>query len=96
MLKPTDIENTLSLLKPQLVNRFHVGKIGYFGSFARNEQTDKSDVDILVEFTQPIGWDFFDLQDLLEQKFNRKVDLVTVNGLREQLKHKILSQVKYI
>lgn len=96
MLNAIEIENVLYALKPQLMDRFHIGKIGYFGSFARDEQTDKSDVDILVEFTRPIGWEFFDLQDLLEQKFSRKVDLVTVNGLRPQLKDTILSQVKYV
>lgn len=96
MLSAKEIENTLLTLKPILVDRFHINKIGYFGSFARNEQTESSDVDILVDFTEPIGWDFFDLQDLLEQRLNRKVDLVSVNGLRVQLKDMILNQVKYV
>ena len=96
MLKPKDIETTLLKLKPQLSLQFNVSTIGYFGSFARNEQTATSDVDILVEFTKPIGWELFDLQDLLEQELNRKVDLITINALREQLKDDILSQVKYV
>jgi len=96
MLTQKDIESTLLLLKPLLVERFHISKIGYFGSFVRNEQTEGSDVDILVDFSQPIGWDYFDLQDLLEQELKRKVDLVTINGLRVQLKDMILGQVKYV
>ena len=96
MLVQSEIENILTHLKPEITAKYFVDKIGYFGSFARNQQTEKSDIDILVEFKKPIGWDFFDLQDLLEKKLNRKVDLVTINALKKQLKISILSEVKYV
>lgn len=96
MLQPSDIEKTLAKLKPELFRKFHVGKIGYFGSYARREQTEVSDIDILVELTQPLGWEFFDLQDTLEAALHRKVDLVTVNALKAPLKDAILREVKYV
>ena len=96
MLQPVDIEKTLSRLKPELSSKFFVGKIGYFGSYARNEQTEISDIDILVELTKPLGWEFFDLQEVLEKALNAKVDLVTIKALKSQLKDRILSEVKYV
>jgi predicted nucleotidyltransferase len=91
-----DIENKLKALKPILSSNFNVDKIGYFGSFARNEQSDESDIDILVSFYKPLGWAFFDLQELLEKELKRKVDLVSIKALKDQLKDNILKEVKYI
>ena len=96
MLTSDEIEKRLTALKPILYRDFSVRKIGYFGSFSKNEQTEDSDVDILVEFERPLGWDFFDLQDLLEEKLNRKVDLVSTKAVKEQLKDIIFNQVKYV
>ncbi len=91
-----EIEKKLTKLKPTLTNVYNVDKIGYFGSFARNEQTDNSDIDIIVSFKKPLGWAFFDLQELLEKELKRKVDLVTFNALKEQLKEGILKEIKYV
>ena len=96
MMLPSDIEKKLKDLKPTLSARFYVDKIGYFGSFARNEQTDSSDIDIIISLYKPLGWAFFDLQTLLEKELNRKVDLISINALKEQLKEIILSEVKYV
>lgn len=96
MLTQSDIEHTLKTLKPVLAQKFSVNKIGYFGSFAEQKQNENSDLDILVEFSQPIGWKFFSLEKFLEQHFGRKVDLVTKNALKKRLKNRILKQVKYI
>jgi predicted nucleotidyltransferase len=65
-----------------------------FGSFADNTQTDESDIDFLVELEKPIGWKFFSLELYLEKIFNRKMDLV--KALKEQIKDKILNNVKYV
>ena len=91
-----DIENKIRTLKPLLSAQFNVNKIGYFGSFARNEETEDSDIDIVVSFHRPLGWAFFDLQALLENELKRKVDLVSINALKEQLREIILKEVKYI
>lgn len=92
----TDIEKKLKELKPILSETYFVEKIGYFGSFSRNEQNEKSDLDILVSFKKPLGWSFFDLRDLLENKLGLKIDLVTENALKPRLKENILKDVKYI
>lgn len=96
MLTGADIENRLRLLKPLIEERFFVKKIGYFGSFAKNKQREDSDIDLIVEFSQPLGWEFFDLTDLLEKELQRKVDLVSIKALKPQLKESILASVKYI
>ncbi len=96
MLSRTDIENKLQQIKPVLTNKFHVSSIGYFGSYATEQQTDSSDLDLLVEFSQPVGWEFFTLERFLEQSFGLRVDLVTRNALKERIKESILNQVRYI
>ena len=91
-----EIENILKKLKPTLNKLYNVDKIGYFGSYSRNEQNEDSDIDILVYFRKPIGWDFFDLQELLEKELELKVDLISEKALKEQLRQIILNSVKYI
>jgi uncharacterized protein len=91
-----EVESKLKELKPILHQKFFVDKIGYFGSYSRNEQNELSDIDILVSFTKPLGWEFFDLQEFLENQLNIKVDLVSEKAIKEQLRHIILNSVKYI
>ncbi len=64
----TDIENKLKELKPILRQKYFVDRIGYFGSYSRDEQNKESDIDILVSFSKPLGWEFFDLQEFLEKE----------------------------
>ena len=91
----TAIKQSISALKPQLQKAYHVQRIGVFGSFARGEQQSTSDIDILVEFNQPIGFVFFDLKRELEQTLGRTVDLATPAALKPRLKDKILNEVIY-
>ena len=90
------IEQALKELKPVLVNKYYVNKIGYFGSYASQEQTEGSDLDLLLEFSKPVGWEFFSLEKFLEQQLGMKIDLVTRNALKERLKDRILKQVRYV
>ena len=96
MLSSKVIENKLRNLKPMLSQKYFVERIGFFGSFSREEQNEDSDIDILVEFNRPLGWEFFDLQKLLEKELQRKVDLVSIKALKEQLKEEILRQTRYV
>lgn len=96
MGQAVDIESKLQQLMPLLADRFHVSKIGYFGSYAAGQQTGRSDLDLLVEFSQPIGWEFFTLEKFLEKEFGLSIDLVTKEALKERIKRPILDQVKYI
>jgi len=96
MVTPEEIEQKLKEIMPFLRDEFKVDQIGYFGSFARGDYREDSDVDILVQLNSGIGWKFFDLKDYLESVLSRKVDLVTENSLRDKWKNIILSQVKYL
>ncbi|MHA1292510.1 MAG: nucleotidyltransferase family protein [Promethearchaeota archaeon] len=89
-------EKILKKHKEHLKKKYFVEKIGIFGSFSKGKETIESDVDILVEFNGPIGWDFVELKEYLENIIGRKVDLVSVKALKPQLKADILSEVIYI
>jgi hypothetical protein len=96
MLTKDYILNKLAELKPLLNRDFAVKEIGLFGSFSDGSFTETSDIDILVAFEKPIGWKFFSLEIYLEGIFGRKIDLVTRNALKKQIKGRILKQVNYI
>ncbi|MCG2712733.1 MAG: nucleotidyltransferase family protein [Candidatus Omnitrophica bacterium] len=91
-----DIKQTLKEFIPLMRQRFKVKDVGIFGSYARGEETARSDIDILVEFSGSIGWEFIDLKEFLEEILDRKVDLVTIKALKPQLKDVILKEVKYV
>jgi hypothetical protein len=90
-----DLKKKLKDLKPILEKNYKVKSIGLFGSFARNEANENSDVDILVQFSEDIGWEFIDLKRFLEESLEREVDLVTVEALKSELKEEILRDVIY-
>ena len=92
----SEIESILKTHRNVLSARFHVRSIGVFGSFSRGEETGSSDVDILVEFSEPVGWEFFDLKEYLEEILGRSVDLVTKNALKRQIKDRILEEVRMV
>lgn len=96
MITKNDILTKLKELKPTLYRNYSVKEIGLFGSFSEGDFTEESDIDILVELEKPIGWKFFSLELYLEQVFKRKIDLVTTNALRDQIKDHILNQVNYV
>ncbi len=96
MITKNDILNKLSDLKPILSRDYSVKQIGLFGSFSEDSNNEDSDIDLLVEFEKPIGWKYFSLEIYLEKVFGRKIDLVTKNALKEQIKERILNQVKYV
>jgi predicted nucleotidyltransferase len=91
-----EIKNELRKMKPLLEQRFHVNSIGLFGSVVRSDFTEKSDIDIIVDFTKPIGIAFIDLADLLEKELNRKVDLVSKKGVKEKYFKIIQSEIEYV
>ena len=71
---------------PDIKTLFCVKRIGVFGSFARGEQKQSSDVDILVEFEKPTFRNFMNLSFYLEDLLGREVDLVTVKGLHPRVR----------
>ena len=94
-MKREEVESILKEQKEYLKQKYFVHKIGIFGSYAREEQQETSDIDLLVEFTRPVGFSFLDLKDYLESIFNKPVDLVTVNALKPVMREEILSEVQF-
>lgn len=98
--KLTDTERLiahLTMLKPEIISRYKAKEIGLFGSFVRDEQKNNSDVDVLADFDEEA--DLFDLVGLaqfLEEKLNRKVDVVPKNALRTELRESVLREVVVI
>ncbi len=95
MMTKTEILSKLTELKPILYREYAVKEIGLFGSYSDNSSSEESDIDILIELEKPIGWKFFTLELFLEEVFNKKIDLVTKNALKEQMKDDILKQVNF-
>lgn len=79
------------------LRRFGVKRCGVFGSFARNQSQDQSDVDILVEFEpdQKTFDNFMHLAFFLEDLFGRQVDLITTESLSPYIGPHILREVEY-
>ena len=87
------INNQFSFLR----DKYHVRKMGVFGSFARGEEKKGSDIDILVEFNVPVGFfDFIKLENFLSKILRRKVDLVSKKALKSTIKKDILKEVQYV
>lgn len=97
-LNQTQLINTLTKEKLFLQENFKVKEIGIFGSYARNEQIETSDIDILVDFFEPIGWDVVDLKNFLEKIFNHKVDLVLKDGIsrNQRLWQSVKDELLYV
>lgn len=74
---------TLKRVKPSLQKKYGVKDLALFGSYSRNTAIPgKSDVDVMVDFSQPIGLAFVDLADELELLLQLKVDLVSRGGIK--------------
>ena len=98
MKKVQDIKTKLEALKPILKEKYQVETLGFFGSYARGQQKKKSDIDILVEFSQPNTidlLDFIELENFLSKKLGIKVDLVTKGALKPMIKEDILKETIY-
>lgn len=81
--------------KSKDIKRYNVKKIGLFGSFAKNKQHKKSDIDIIVTFNKETFDNYMDLLFLLEKIFRRKIDLVIEKDLHPELSY-VKKEVKYV
>jgi len=81
--------------KSELVDKYGLSQLAIFGSYARRQQRENSDVDILVEFNRPIGLEFIDLAEELEQILQFKVDLVSKKGIKKKYFKSIETELAY-
>ena len=91
-----DIRQILASRKAELAKRFHVKNLAIFGSYSRDEQKAGSDIDMLVEFNAPVGVEFIDLANYLEDVLHARVDLVSRNGIKPKYVHAIENDLKYV
>ncbi|UCH95326.1 MAG: nucleotidyltransferase family protein [Candidatus Aminicenantes bacterium] len=92
-----EIEDKIKCSKPLLKEKFKVKDIGIFGSYIRGEQTENSDLDVLVEFAEWVGFfKFLELEEYLEELLNLKVDLVSRKALKPKIGQNILREVVMI
>ncbi|HJP94694.1 MAG TPA: nucleotidyltransferase family protein [Pyrinomonadaceae bacterium] len=88
MLTRDRIIQLLQREREHLAAEFGVSKIGLFGSYAKGQANDTSDIDLLVEFERPIGFQFLDLVDYLEALLGSKVEVLTPAGIQNiRVKH---------
>jgi uncharacterized protein len=90
------IKQILSQLKPELIDKYHISSIGLFGSVVRDDFNSSSDIDIIVDFSQPIGIEFIDLADYIEKKLKKRIDLVSRKGVKQKYYKAIESEIVYV
>jgi predicted nucleotidyltransferase len=98
MLSSNDKIQSLSEKKSYIRDHFYFTEIGLFGSFARNEQTDLSDIDILVEFepeTPNLYYAELELKEYLKKCFNREIDICSKKWIRPIFKPIVLKEAIY-
>lgn len=92
-----EIISILKELKPEIEKNFNITELGVFGSFVRNEQTDASDIDILIDYKKGTSiLTLGGLQYMLSELFNTKVDIVMKKTLKKRIGKQILSEVIYV
>jgi predicted nucleotidyltransferase len=97
MRKIEQIKKILTSQKDILKNKYNVKEIGIFGSYVKGNYNKESDVDILVEFSKPIGLiKFIKLEEYLKDLIGIKVDLVLRDGIKPALRSNILKQAVYV
>ncbi len=96
----TELEEIMAKIKedlPYFVNKYKVKSLGIFGSYVRGEQRKRSDLDVLVEFNEPIGLlEYVALERELGERTGKKVDLVMKTALKPRIGKHILAEVRYL
>ncbi len=93
-MNKTKILKILTDLKGEIRQKYKAQIKGIFGSYARGEQKDTSDIDILVDFEEDADlFDFTGLALFLEEKLNLHVDIIPEKSLRKEIKHSVLKEV---
>lgn len=95
MLNQTEILQSLHNALPLLKQKYPITQLALFGSYSRNEQHNDSDIDIMVEFSKPVGMEFIDLSFELEKMFNKKVDLVSRKAIRPKYFELLKNDLRY-
>ena len=95
MLTLQNILQTLRNHMPELQKKYPVGRVGVFGSYSRGEATEKSDIDIAVEITGPMGLSFVAMADEIENLFGKKTDVIPLRSIKAQYLQYIQKDIVY-
>ncbi|MGZ3851125.1 MAG: nucleotidyltransferase family protein [Flavisolibacter sp.] len=79
-----------------MFQRFHVQSLGLFGSIVREDFSSSSDIDIIVDFNRPVGIEFIDLAEYIEERLRKKVDLVSRKGFKDKYFQAIEEEIVYV
>lgn len=82
--------------QPELQRKYPVSRLGIFGSYARGEATEKSDIDIAVEITGPMGLDFVAMANEIEDLFGIKTDVVPQRSIKAEYLPSIERDIVYV
>lgn len=96
MKKLEEIIEIINQHRKELENKFKVKTIALFGSYVRGDQTPQSDVDIMVEFKEPVGFLFVHLADFLEEILETDVDLLTPDAIKPNRRKYVMEDLIYV
>lgn len=91
-----EIKSVLKDNKARLYAKYGLSDMAIFGSYSRGQQTEASDIDILVDFQQPIGIQFVDLAEELETLLHHRIDLVSKKGIKPSYFQFIEKELSYV
>lgn len=93
------LQNILQILrqhKPELQRKYPISRLGVFGSYARGEATEKSDIDIAVEINGPMGLNFVAMANEIEELFGIKTDVVPKRSIKPQYLPYVEKDIVYV
>jgi hypothetical protein len=94
-----NLQNILQILrqhKPELQRKYPVSRLGVFGSYARGEATEKSDIDIAVELNGPMGLNFVAMANEIEDLFGIKTDVVPKRSIKPRYLPSVEKDIIYV
>lgn len=99
MVTKDDILIFLANNKSFFREKYHISKIGIFGSYSRGDYSEESDIDVIFEFDNKVEHIFdakYELRDLLQNHFNKKIDLCREKSLNKLFSKKIIQETIYV
>ncbi len=93
------LQNILQILRqhqPELQRKYPITRLGVFGSYARGDATEKSDIDIAVEINGKMGLNFVDMADEIEELFGIKTDVVLRRSIKPQYLPYVEKDIVYV